>query len=274
MRPLIHLDAVQFAYPSGFALANIHLTIGRGEMVAILGPNGSGKTTLLKLMLGLLRPAQGQVYFEGGLLSGMSRRELAQAMAMVPQELFLPYGLTGSEVVLLGRTPYLRRFRGPTSEDRGAVQVAMAATDVLTSARRPYNELSGGERQRVLLALALAQKPRLLLLDEPTRHLDLSHQLRTLSLIRRLNVEHGLTVVSSIHDLNLCSLYFDRLILLSSGHIVADGPPDKVIQPDLLREVFGIAVLVGPHPTRDIPWVTILPEKDKGSPPRESCGRW
>ncbi len=271
MTPHIHLDAVGFAYPSGFALTNMHLTIGRGEMVAILGPNGSGKTTLLKLMMGLLHPRQGQVYFEGDALSGLSRRELARAMAMVPQEMPLPYGLTVWEVVLLGRTPYLRRFRGPTCEDREAVLAAMAAADIQASGSRPFNELSGGERQRAILALALAQEPRLLLLDEPTRHLDLNHQLRILSLVRRLNMEYGLTVISSIHDLNLCSLFFDRLILLSSGQIVADGPPDKVIQPDLLREVFGIAVLVEPHPTRDTPWVTILPETDTGPPPREKC---
>jgi len=262
MTPLIHLNAVQFAYPGGFAFAKIDLMVERGEMVAILGPNGSGKTTLLKLMLGLLHRGEGEVYFEGRLLDGVGRRELARAMAMVPQELLLPYALTAWDVVLLGRTPYLRRFRGPTREDREAVQAAMAATDLLPCASRPYNELSGGERQRVILALTLAQKPRLLLLDEPTRHLDLSHQLRILSLIRQLNLDDGLTVVSAIHDLNLCSLYFDRLVVLSSGRIVADGPPDKVIQPDLVREVFGIAVLVERHPTRNIPWVTILPEKE------------
>lgn len=262
MTPQIHLNAVQFAYPSGFALAKIDLMVERGEMVAILGPNGSGKTTLLKLMLGLLHRGEGEVYFEGRLLDGVGRRELARAMAMVPQELLLPYALTAWDMVLLGRTPYLRRFRGPTREDREAVHAAMSATDLLACASRPYNELSGGERQRVILALALAQKPRLLLLDEPTRHLDLSHQLRILSLIRQLNLDDGLTVVSAIHDLNLCSLYFDRLVVLSSGRIVADGPPDKVIQPDLVRKVFGIAVLVERHPARNIPWVTILPEKE------------
>jgi len=261
MTPLIHLNAVQFAYPSGFTLVKIDLMIERGEMVAILGPNGSGKTTLLKLMLGLLHRGEGEVYFESRLLDGVGRRKRARAMAMVPQELLLPYALTAWDVVLLGRTPYLRRFRGPTREDREAVRAAMSATDLLACASRPYHELSGGERQRVILALALAQKPRLLLLDEPTRHLDLSHQLRILSLIRQLNLDDGLTVVSSIHDLNLCSLYFDRLVVLSSGRIVADGPPDKVIQPDLVREVFGIAVLVERHPTRNIPWMTILPEK-------------
>jgi iron complex transport system ATP-binding protein len=108
--------------------------------------------------------------------------------------------------------------------------------------------------------MALAQEPRLLLLDEPTRHLDLSHQLRILSLIRRFNRARGLTAVSAMHDLNLCALYFDRLILLSSGQVVADGPPDKVIQPDLLKEVFGVTVQVEPHPTRHIPWITILPD--------------
>jgi iron complex transport system ATP-binding protein len=179
---------------------------------------------------------------------------------MVPQEVTLPFTLTAAEVGLLGRTPYLGRFRGPTQQDRGAVRQAMADTDVLALSTRPYNALSGGERQRVVLAMALAQEPLLLLLDEPTRHLDLSHQLRVLSLIRRFNRTRGLTVVSAMHDLNLCALYFDRLILLSSGRIAADGPPEKVIQPGLLKEVLGVTVRVEPHPTRGTPWTTILPD--------------
>jgi len=259
MTPALHLDGVRFAYSGGFALEGIDLRIERGEMVAVLGPNGSGKTTLLKLMLGLLVPQAGEVRFEGGAVAAMERQELARAIAMVPQEISLSFTLLAAEVALLGRTPYLRRFRGPTRGDHEAVQSAMAATDSLPLAGRPYHDLSGGERQRVILAMALSQVPRLLLLDEPTRHLDLSHQLRILSLIQRFNRERELTVVSAMHDLNLCGLYFDRLILLSSGRIVADGSPDKVLQPELLEEVFGIPVLVGRHPTRDIPWVTLLP---------------
>jgi len=257
----IRLDGVRFSYPTGFALGGIDLRIEQGEMVAVLGPNGSGKTTLLKLMLGLLHPAEGEVHFEGRVLGALGRRELARSIAMVPQEVALSFTMTTAEVALLGRTPYLRRFRGPSREDREAVGAAMAATDVLPFAGRPYDALSGGERQRVILAMALAQEPRLLLLDEPTRYLDLSHQLRILSLIQRFNRARGLTVVSAMHDLNLCALYFDRLVVLSSGRIVADGPPEKVIQQELLRGVFGIDVLVTRHPTRDIPWVTILPEK-------------
>lgn len=260
MRQGIRLHAVHFAYPSGFGLTKIDLSIERGERVAILGPNGAGKTTLLKLLLGLLRPQEGEIAFEGSDLSRMSRTESACAIAMVPQEMLLPYALTTREVVLLGRTPYLHRYRGPTREDQEAVQAAMVAVDLLPSAERPYNELSGGERQRVILAMALAQKPRLLLLDEPTRSLDLSHQIRILSLVRTLNMKHGLTVVSSMHDLNLSSLYFDRLILLASGRIVADGPPDRVIRPDLIREVFGVSVRVERHPGRGVPWVTLLPD--------------
>lgn len=256
----VHLDGVRFSYPTGFALGLIDLRIEQGEMVAILGPNGSGKTTVLKLMLGMLHPDVGEVRFNGRVLGEVSRRELARSIAMVPQEVALPFTLTAAEVALLGRTPYLGRFRGPTREDREAVLGAMAATDVLALAGDRYDALSGGERQRVVLAMALAQEPRLLLLDEPTRHLDLGHQLRILSLIQRFNRVRGLTVVSAMHDLNLCALYFDRLILLASGRVVADGPPKKVIQPDLLKEVLGVTVQVEPHPTRHVPWTTILPD--------------
>lgn len=261
MRSVIQLQAVDFTYPSGCGLVQIDLSVARGERVAILGPNGTGKTTLLKVMLGLLHPRQGTVSFEGEALSQMSRSEVARAIAMVPQELLLPYALTVSEVILLGRTAYLRRYGGPARDDLEAVRTAMAATDLLGTAGRPYNELSGGERQRTILAMALAQQPRLLLLDEPTRSLDLSHQLRILSLIRDLNLKQGLTVISSMHDLNLSSLYFDRLVFLSSGRIVADGPPDAVIRAELIQEVFGVRVLVEPHPRRCIPWVTLFPDR-------------
>jgi len=260
MTPAIQFDGVRFVYPTGFSLLATDLRIEQGEMVAVLGPNGSGKTTLLKLMLGLLRPQAGEVRFDGRPPGEVGRRALARAIAMVPQEVVLPFNLTAAEVVLLGRTAYLRRFRAPGREDREVIRSAMSATDVLPLAGRPYHELSGGERQRVIVAMALAQEPRLLLLDEPTRHLDLNHQLRVLSLIRRLKREQGMTVISAMHDLNLCAIYFDRLILLSSGRILADGPPEKVIQPQLLEEFFGIAALVGRHPTHDIPWVTVLPE--------------
>lgn len=259
MKPEIRLEGVHFTYSSGFGLAGIDLCIKPGERVAILGPNGSGKTTLLKLMLGLLHPGKGTISFQGKDLGGMSRTELARAIAMVPQELLLPYALTVREVVLLGRTPYLYRYRGPARVDLDAAQAAMAATDLLASAGRPYNELSGGERQRVILAMALAQQPRLLLLDEPTRSLDLNHQIRILSLIKGLNLERRLTVVSSMHDLNLSSLYFDRLVLVSSGRVVVDGPPDEVIRSDTIQEVFGVSVLIHRHPGLGIPWMTLAP---------------
>lgn len=260
MRSGIRLQSVRFAYSSGFEFASIDLCIGPGERVAILGPNGSGKTTLLKLILGLLQPQEGEVLFDGDALHRISRAALARAIAMVPQELLLPYALTVRDVVLLGRTPYLHRYRGPAREDLEAAHAAMAATDLLPASNRPYHGLSGGERQRVILAMALAQQPRLLLLDEPTHSLDLRHQLRILSLIRDLNMKHGLTVISSMHDLNLASLYFDRLIVLSLGHIVADGPPIKVIRPDVIREVFGVSACVERRPGLGIPWVTILPD--------------
>lgn len=260
MRPGVRLDGVHFTYSSGFGLAGIDLCIEPGERVAILGPNGSGKTTLLKLMLGVLHPGDGTISFEGEDLGGMSRMTRARAIAMVPQELLLPYSLTVREVVLLGRTPYLHRYRGPAHTDLDTVRAAMAATDLLSAAGRLYNELSGGERQRVILAMALAQQPRLLLLDEPTRSLDLNHQIRMLSLIKDLNLQRRLTIVSSLHDLNLSSLYFDRLVLLSSGRVVADGPPDEVIRPNTIREVFGVSVLVDRHPALGIPWMTFAPD--------------
>jgi iron complex transport system ATP-binding protein len=270
MSAAVELEGVRYTYPSGFSLSGIDLRVARGEMVAVVGPNGSGKSTLLKVMLGLLRPQAGELRVEGRAIGAMTRRDVARVIAMVPQEVSLSSALTAAEVVLLGRTAFLRRFGGPGPEDRESVRAAMTATDVLSLADRLFTELSGGERQRVVLAMALAQEPRLLLLDEPTRYLDPGHQLRILALLRRLNRERALTVISAMHDLNLCSLHFDRLILLCSGKIAADGAPESVIREDLLEWVFGVRALIQRHPTHAVPLVTLVPDPRLDPPSHRS----
>jgi len=241
---VLEVRGVTFGYGRQPLFNDVHLQVRAGEMVGLLGPNGAGKTTLLRLLSGVLSPQQGQVLLEGRDLQQWGRRGTAQHIAVVPQELHVPFAFTVEHMVSLGRTPFISLLGSPTKHDRAIIQQAMSAAEVTPLAGRVFNELSGGERQRVLVAMALAQEPRLLLLDEPTSHLDIKYQIDILELIQRLNRELGVTVVASMHDLNLAARYFPRLVLFQHG-IVADAGPTEVLEPRLLRRVYGVNVRVG-----------------------------
>ena len=218
-------------------------------MLGLLGPNGSGKTTLLRLISGLFHPQQGRVLLEGRNLQQWGRRRTAQRIAVVPQELHIPFAFTVEHMVSLGRTPFVKPFLGErTAHDQMIVEDAIHAAGVAPLATRIFNELSGGERQRVMIAMALAQEPSLLLLDEPTSHLDIKYQIETLELVQRLNRERGVTVIAAMHDLNLASRYFSRLLLFQRG-IVADAGPAEVLEPALLSRVYGVECACG-YPAR------------------------
>jgi iron complex transport system ATP-binding protein len=234
----VQLRHACFAYGDRRVLGRISLRLDPGERVAVIGANGVGKTTLLKVIGGLLRVASGSVQIDGTDVAAIPRRQMARLVASVPQELVIPFSFTVREMVELGRTAYLGLFGGCDAVDRAAVDDALHATDSRCLASRVVNELSGGERQRVLVAMALAQQPRILLLDEPTQRLDLTRQADILDLIRDVSAERGLTVLAAIHDLNLASLYFDRLIVLSGGAIVADGTPGEVMKADVLEPAY------------------------------------
>ena len=244
VKSLLQLDTLTFGYGSQPLFVDTSLSIDSGEMVGLLGPNGAGKTTLLRLAIGALRPQHGHVLLGGRDLRHLSRREAARRIAVVPQEFSTPFAFTVRELIGLGRTPYLSFFGTERPADHLAVQQAMEATGTAPLAGRVFNELSGGEKQRVALALALAQQPELLVLDEPTTHLDLKYQISVLELAQRLNRERGLTVLATLHDLNLAARYFPRLILFQRG-IVADGPPVEVLQSRLLSRVYEVPVEVG-----------------------------
>lgn len=224
---------------------DVSLDVHAGEMVGLLGPNGSGKTTLLRLLSGVLQPQAGHIELEGRTLQQWGRRGAAQRIAVVPQELHVPFAFTVEHMVGLGRTPFIRGFFGTlTAQDEAVMQDAMAAAGVTPLAQRVFNELSGGERQRVMIAMALAQQPLLLLLDEPTAHLDIKYQIETLELVQRLNAERNVTVIAAMHDLNLAARYFPRLLLFQRG-IVADASPAEVLESALLSRVYGVQVQVG-----------------------------
>jgi len=227
--------------------------------MGLIGPNGSGKTTLLRVLSGLMAPRRGHVYLDGRNIREFSRREIARRVAVVPQELAMPFAFSVYEMVMMGRTPHVRPILGAGPRDRQVVMEKMELTATLALAERPFNELSGGEKQRVIIAMALAQEPDILLLDEPTVHLDINHQVEILELIKRLNHQGNLTVLATMHDLNLAALYFDRLILLDRGQVVANGSPAEVLREESIRQVFQADVQVQQHPTRHTPQVVVLP---------------
>lgn len=239
-----------FSYLPGTAsvLDGLDLAVEPGTFVGLLGPNGSGKSTLLKLLAGVLPPSAGRVQLADEDLARIPRRRLAPALAFVPQDtrVWLPF--TCREVVAMGRYAHRSGLGLLDSGHDQVVQRCMTDTGVLDLADRRITEVSGGEAQRVRIAQALAQEARILILDEPTSHLDISFQVEVMDLLARLNRGHGLTVLAALHDLNLASLYCDRLVALRHGQVVKDGPPAQVLDPTLLWEVFGVRVEVQQGP--------------------------
>ena len=256
-RPVLQARGIRFAYLDGIVLKGISLELWPGELVGLIGPNGSGKTTLLRVLSGVLSPQEGEVLLGGRDLRRLSRRQIARRIGVVPQELAMPYAFTCREMVMLGRTPYARPLAWENRRDRKAVEEAMALTNTLPLAQRPFNELSGGERQRVIIAMALAQEPEVLLMDEPTVHLDINHQVEVMELIRHLAREKGLAVLAVFHDLNLAAHYSERLLLLNGGRIYVQGSPQEVMTPHHIRRAFGAEVVIQPHPLTARP--TVLP---------------
>ena len=220
--------------------------VAEGERVGLVGPNGAGKTTLLRAVAGLV-PYAGRLALAGREVSGWRPRERARALALVRQQAELSVDFTAEEVVALGRAPHLGWTERLGAEDRARVGEALGALDLGALADRPVTHLSGGEQQRVMLAQALAQDAPLLLLDEPTAHLDVRHQLDVLARARAL-ADAGRTVVAAVHDLELAARFADRLLVLADGRLVADGPPEAVLTPDLLRRAFGVEAEVEAGP--------------------------
>jgi iron complex transport system ATP-binding protein len=239
------LDA---GYGPRTVLKRLGLEVAEGEIVALVGPNGSGKSTLLRALGRVLRPRGGAVLLDGRAMSELSTREVARRLALLPQGPTLSNDMVVEELVWLGRSPHQGLLGLPARADSEAVRAAMAETGIEALAGRPMSSLSGGERQRVWLAMALAQQPQVLLLDEPTTFLDLSHQLEVLELIRYLNAEHGLTVVMVLHDLNQAVRYAGRVVVLRDGAVYREGAPADVLTPVTLRDVFGVDGRILPGP--------------------------
>lgn len=260
----LEIDRISVSYGSKKALDRFSVKIDSGEIVAVLGPNGAGKTTLIRALSGILNPTTGSIFVSGQDLVSMNPQQRARRIAVVPQARNLPADFTVYQTVLLGRSPYLGWFGQTREIDHQLTQLALQSTDCEGFAERLVGELSGGEQQRVLLARALAQDTPILLLDEPTTYLDLQHQSNLLTRIQKLAAGQGKTVLIVLHDLNLASLYANRIVLLVEGQIFAQGEPADVLTEDILERVYHIPLHIINHPYYGTPLV--LPDGRNGFP--------
>jgi iron complex transport system ATP-binding protein len=238
--PALGLCGVTFAYDRRSVISDVSVAVDAGEFLGLLGPNGSGKSTLLKLLCGHLRPKTGVARLDGADLRRLTPREVARTVSVVPQETPGTFGFTVAERVLMGRHPFLGLFEFETADDWVVAQEAMRLTDTERFAGCTLQELSGGERQRVLIASALAQTPRILLLDEPMAMLDIKYQAQIIRLLRRLNRERGTTIIVTLHDVNLAALSCQRLVVLKEGRIMHDGRPQAVLTEENLKGVYDV----------------------------------
>ena len=237
MTPILEFAETSFCYGDRLILDQINATVSNGACIALVGPNGIGKTTLLRLAAGTLSPGSGEIRLLGQPLGRVKQSTIAKSIALVPQNVDVPFAFTVEQIIEQGRTPFLRMFGGLQAADRAAIEEAMDLTDTRSLRRRIFNQLSGGERQRVKIALGLAQRPQLLLLDEPTQHLDIGRQLEMADLIRSLSAR-GIAILASMHDLALIEGTFSSVWLLIPEEGMRKGAPEEILQPELLERAF------------------------------------
>ncbi len=254
---LLTIQNISAAYDGRVVLKDFCLNARAGEIVGVIGPNGAGKSTLLRVISGTLTPMSGQVQMDGVDLLRLSAAERAKKIAVVPQSSRLPEAFSAGEVVLMGRTPHLPLFGAERARDYQVAQDAMARTDSDWFAERLIGRLSGGEQQRVLIARALAQEPRVLLLDEATAHLDLRHQTALWNLVRDL-ARSGLIVIAAMHDLNLAAQYADRLALLKDGELLVCDEPSRVLTREWLKRAYDVSAIISSHPLYQTPLVALV----------------
>ena len=258
-RVLYQLEKVEVLLGGRPVLHNVHGVVTQGAFLGVIGPNGAGKTTLIRTLAGTLRPKRGKVKLKGKPLKSVSRRELAKSLAVVPYALEVPVAFTVEECVAMGRMPYLPGWATLSKHDRSLMKESMETTDVLSMADRPLHSLSGGERHRAMVAMALAQEPEILVLDEPTAHLDLHHAWGLLELVKKLHKDRGLTIIMSCHDLNLAGTFCNELLLLNEGKVERWGPTADVMMSTVLSQVYQYpldVVRIGPAGRWVVPnWV-------------------
>lgn len=255
---LLKVDNLKFGYGKELVLDGVTFNVKKGEFLSIIGPNGSGKSTLLKTLNNLYAPREGKIAIDGTNINKFKKKDLAKEMALVLQDNNIDYGFTVEDIVLMGRHPHKGRFERENSDDYKIVDESLEMTNTLDLKDRFITEISGGERQRVMIAKALAQRPTIILLDEPTSHLDINHQIEILKLLKKMNRDKGTTIILVIHDINLGIRYSDRVIMLNEGKIIEIGDSEKVITRDNIRLAYDINVAIERNKHTDSLYVTPL----------------
>ncbi len=239
---ILQTQKISFSYDQETVLHSVSMDVAPGEFVGIIGPNGSGKSTLLKLLGAVLIPDLGKLYFKGKNYLDYNRKQLARSITWIPQDHPMVFPFKVSEVVLMGRHPYLSALAFEGDEDIEIARSAMERTQTIQFAQRNFNEISGGEKQRVVIAGAIAQEPELMILDEPTSALDIKYQIQILNILKQLNEDKNMTVILAMHDLHLASKFCKRLVLLEEGKIFQDGKSEEVLQKEHIEKVYGVKV--------------------------------
>lgn len=257
----VEIKDVSFGYDQNYIINNINYKIEKNKFYTIVGPNGSGKTTLLRLISKGLNVNTGSVLVNNKNIKSMSNIALAKIMASVPQTSHIEFDFTAEEVVMMGRTPYMRRFAIETYKDLEIVHNAMKFTKTYEMRNKKITKMSGGELQRVIISRAIAQEPSILLLDEPISHLDIQHQIELLSMIRNLNIEKNITVIAVLHDLNMAMEFSDKVLLVENGKIVASGLPEEVLTKENIENVYKVKVCVAKHPITKKPYIIPITQR-------------
>ncbi len=261
MSHILDIRDILLKYRDKSILSNVSFAVSAGEFFVVIGPNGAGKTSLLKVLSGLQKIQQGSVAIKNEDISTYTRRRLAQIMAIVPQQIEVGFPFTVTETVIMGRTPHLGILGMEDKKDFHIAEEAMEFTEVTHLADRKLFQLSGGELQRVIIARAICQQPEIILLDEPTTALDPAHQLKIMDLMERFRKQHNTTIIMVSHDLNLASMYGDRLLLLKEGRVIKTGNPKEVLNKSLLEESYGCKMHVDENPLGQVARITPIPDK-------------
>lgn len=253
MKTCMTAEQLSAGYDGHSVFCNLDMEIPAGKMTTLIGSNGSGKSTILKTMSRLIVPTAGAVCLDGASIHSMPTKLVAQKLALLPQGAQTPTGITVSDLVEYGRFPYRNKLSGLTAKDREVIRWALSSTNMTELAAREMDQLSGGQRQRGWIAMALAQKTDILFLDEPTTYLDISHQLDILQLLRKLNLEQGVTIVMVLHDLNHAIMFSDYLVAIKDGKKYSFGTPEEIVTSKTLREVFNVEAEIISHPILNVP---------------------
>lgn len=265
----LRADSVDLGYGERVVISGLAMAVKSGAITAIVGPNACGKSTLLRALARILTPQRGTVILDGEDIHKLPTKEVARRLGLLPQTPIAPDGIVVADLVARGRSPHQGLFQQWSEADEESVMAALEATETLDLAARPVDELSGGQRQRVWIAMTLAQETPIVLLDEPTTFLDITHQVEVLDLVALLNKERGRTVVMVLHDLNMASRYAHYLVAMREGRIVAEGPPAEVMTEATVRKVFDLDCVVIPDPVTGTPLVVPRPRAEEGVDPDE-----